>query len=117
MGDVREPLVFLHLAEDVRNVVAAEDDDAVVAVLIKVLERTALYANLIHPDTRVESLFENTSRCYVFKFCTYESCTFSGFHVKKFYDEIILSFQIDAHSVSEISCCCHKLYLSELYLD
>jgi len=60
-------------------------------ISIQVLKRTAFDANFIHFNSRIKRFIENTPGCNVFEFGTDKSRALTGFYMKKFDDEVVLT--------------------------
>ena len=81
-------------------------------LFVEILVGTALDAYLVDFHARVPGFVEDAAGLDVAQFGAHESGAFAGFNVQEFNDEEILAVDIEAHAVLEISCSCHKVYLS-----
>ena len=82
-----------------------------VALLVEVGVGTTLHAHYVNLGTRGESVFQHAASLHVTHLGANESGTLARFHMEKLHDGVDVVVKIDAQSVFDISCCCHKIIL------
>ena len=78
-------------------------------VFVGVLVGATFNADFFDLDAGVPGFVDYAAGANVFQLGANESGAFAGFNVEEFNDEEVLAVNVEAHTVLEVSSCCHRL--------